>query len=85
MTKGERKKAIALALTRIETAEKALNEAHAKLREFERTDKTNYVCDAFIMMAYAPYKQRIRECQDELWAAQHEYAELTKCKAWRNL
>lgn len=85
MTKGERKKAIAQALARKENAEKALNEAHAQLREFERTDKTNYVCDAFIMMAYAPYKQRIRECEDEFRSANNEYNELTKCKAWRNL
>ena len=85
MTKGERRKAIALALARLETAEKALNDAHEQMREFERTDNTHYVADCFIMMAYAPYKQRIRECEDEFWDAQHEYNELTKCKAWRNL
>ena len=85
MTKGERKKAIALALTRMEEAETTLNEAYAKLREFERTDKTRYVCDSFIMAAYAPYKQHIRECQDEWHKARLEYAELTKYKAWRNL
>ena len=85
MTKGERKKAIALALAKLESAEKMLNEAHAQLREFERTDKTHYVCDAFLMAAYAPYKQRIRECEDAYWEARREYNELTRCKAWRNL
>lgn len=85
MTNKERKNAIALALTRLENAENALNEAHAQMREFERTDKVNYVCDAFIMTAYAPYKRRIRECEDDLINARHEYGELTSCKAWEKL
>ena len=85
MTKGERKKAIALALVKLKNAEKALKEAYAQMREFERNDKTRYVADCFIMMAYAPYKQRIRECEEAYWEAMHEYNELTKCKAWKNL
>ena len=85
MTKGERKQAIKLALECLENAENALNEAHAQLREFERNDKTHYVADCFIMMAYAPYKQHIRECEEAYWEAVHEYHELTKCKAWKNL
>lgn len=85
MTKGERKKAIALALIKLEDAEKALNEAHAQMREFDRTDNTHYIADCFIMMAYAPYKARIEECRKEYWSARHEYEELTKCKAWKNL
>ena len=85
MTKGERKKAIAQALARKENAEKALNEAYAQLREFERNDKARYVADCFIMMAYAPYERRIEECRKALSEARNEYNELTKCKAWRNL
>lgn len=85
MTKGERKKAIAIALAKVESTRKMLDEAHEQLREFERTDKTHYVADCFIMMAYAPYKQRIQECQDAYYEAKREYDELTKCKAWKNL
>ena len=85
MTKGERKKAIAVALAKVESTGKALDEAHAQMREFERNDKTRYVADCFIMAAYAPYKQRIRECQEAYWEAVHEYNELTKYKAWKNL
>ena len=85
MTKGERKKAMALALVKLKNAEKELEEAYAQMREFERNDKTRYVADCFIMMAYAPYKQRIRECEEACWEVRNEYNELTKCKAWRNL
>ena len=85
MTNKERKVAIALALTNLENAEKALNEAYAQMREFERNDKTRYVADCFIMMAYAPYKRRIQECKDALFNAQHEYNALTSCKAWKQL
>ena len=85
MTNKERKTAIALALTRLESAEKALNEAYAQMREFERNDKTRYVADCFIMMAYAPYNRRIEECKNALYEAQHKYNELTSCKAWKQL
>ena len=85
MTNKERKTAIALALTRLENAEKELNEAYAQMREFERNDKTRYVADCFIMMAYAPYKRRIEECNDALYEARIEYNELTSCKAWEKL
>ena len=85
MTKGERKKATAAALAKVESTRKMLDDAYEQMREFERTDTTRYVDDCFIMMAYAPYKQRIRECEDAYWEAMHEYNELTKCKAWKNL
>ncbi len=85
MTNKERKTAIALALTRLEEAEKAYNEAHTQMREFERNDKTRYIADCFIMMAYAPYERRIEECRDALCKARHEYDALTSCKAWKQL
>ena len=85
MNNKERKTAIALALTRLEAAEKAYNEAYAQMREFERNDKTRYVADCFIMMAYAPYKRRIEECEKALSEARNEYDTLTSCKAWKQL
>lgn len=85
MTKGERKRAIAIALAKVESTRRMLNEAHEQLREFEQNDKTRYVADCFIMMAYAPYKRHIEECEEAYWKAMHEYDELTKCKAWKNL
>ena len=85
MTNKERKTAIALALTRLEAAEKAYNEAYAQMREFERNDKTRYVADCFIMMAYAPYERRIEECRKALSNARNEYNALTSCKAWKQL
>lgn len=85
MTNKERKTAIALALTRLEAAENALNEAYAQMREFERNDKTRYVADCFIMMAYAPHERRIEECRKALSNARNEYNTLTSCKAWKQL
>ena len=85
MTNKERKTAIALALTRLENAEKAYNEAYAQMREFDRKDNTRYVADCFIMMAYAPYERRIEECRKALSEARHEYNTLTSCKAWERL
>ena len=85
MTNKERKTAIALALTRLAEAENAYNEAYEQMREFERNDKTRYVADCFIMMAYAPYERRIEECRKALSEARNEYDTLTSCKAWKQL
>jgi hypothetical protein len=85
MTNNERKNAIKIALINLANAEKALNSAYAQMREFEKNDTTNYVCDAFIMMAYAPYKKRIKECEIALSNARNEYDALTSCVAWKKL
>ena len=85
MTKGQRKQAIKDCLVRLQAAEQAYNEAYAQMREFERNDKTRYVADCFIMMAYAPYERRIEECRKALSEARNEYNTLTSCKAWKQL
>jgi hypothetical protein len=86
MTKGERRKAIALALTRIEVAEKAVDEAYTRLHEKEREldNMTWHIYGAYLS-EIRPYKQCVEEREKEWYKAKHEYYELTKCKAWKNL
>ena len=86
MTKGERKKANALALARIETAEKAVDEAYARLHEKERElDKITWYVYGAYLSEIRPYQQHAEACKHEYFDAKREYAELTKCKAWKNL
>lgn len=86
MTKGERKKAIALALTRIEVAEAMLNEAWARFeaKQDELDNMTWHIYGAYLS-EIRPYREAISEYEQELWRARLAYNELTKCKAWKNL
>lgn len=84
MTKGERKKAIAQALARIDATEKAVNEAYERLHEKEaELDKMTWHVYGAYLAEIRPYEQRVDECRAEWYEAKHEYAELTRCKAWR--
>lgn len=86
MTKGERKKAIALALARIEAAEIARDEAYSRLHEKEaELGKIQWIIYGAYLAEIRPYKNRVEECNNEYWNACYEYDELTKYKAWRNL
>ena len=71
MTKGERKKAVALAQTRIKTAEMACADADALLKEAEFGTVKAYRAE-----------QHYEACRRALWDAKDEYNALTKCKAW---
>jgi hypothetical protein len=86
MTKGERKKAIALALARIEAADIALDEAYRRFYEKEaELDKVEFVVYGAYLAEIRPYRECVEMWQAEWHRAKHEYAELTKCKAWKNL
>ena len=79
MTKGERKKAIALALAKKEATCKICNEAYEELKAIEAkyfNGKANH---------YEVYcvEQRAEECKRAYFEAMFEYDELTKYKAWK--
>ena len=79
MTKGERKKAIALALSKIEVTGKICDEAYEALRAIEAKYFNNKVSHYEVYCA----EQRAEECKTAYFEAMFEYDELTKYKAWR--
>ena len=79
MTKGERKKAIALALAKKEATCKICNEAYEALKTIEAKYFNNKVSHYEVYCA----EQRAEECKRAYFDAMLEYDELTKCKAWR--
>ena len=84
MTKGERRKAIALALEHKEATAKACDEAYTRMTEAcNRIPR--FDMNTIELGDYMRAKRHYEECKSAYFDACHEYSELTKYKAWKNL
>ena len=81
MTKGERKKAIALALAKIEATGKICDEAYEALKAIEK----NYFNGKATHYEVYCAEQRAEECKTAYFRAKDEYNELIKYKAWKSV